>query len=234
MWHFIIISISLLNYMYNSKINVKTFSYNVLVTALRTCLGGGRVVRWCWVNFQCRDVLLVWIIVWQGPTAIAVGAGGGYSDIFSPVCHSSLLSPAFWETAWYRLKYCLKGPLSPKQPTNQTTNMPIFKFINFLTSDVWLFSPFSPVFITMFPLSSRKKNLWHEFVRVLMERRAVIARTCPDQILTLKAPIMTAADDIHNYFFIVFSEKIRLDVSSESSARQRIHMKKSSLVFFER
>ena len=46
-----------------------------------------------------------------------------------------------------------------------------------------------------------------------------------EQILTLKAPIMTAADDIHKYFFIFFSEKIRLDVSSESSARQRIHMK---------
>ena len=33
--------------------------------------------------------------------------------------------------------------------------------------------------------------------------------------LTLKAPITTAADDIHKYFFIVFhcfSEKIRLDV----------------------
>ena len=47
--------------------------------------------------------------------------------------------------------------------------------------------------------------------------------------LTLKAPIMTAADDIHKYFFIFFSEKIRLDVSSESSARQRIHMKNQAL-----
>ena len=35
----------------------------------------GRVVRWCWVNFQCRDVLLIWIIVWQRPIALAVGAG---------------------------------------------------------------------------------------------------------------------------------------------------------------
>ena len=40
-------------------------------------LGGVRVVRWCWVNFQCRGVLLIWIIVGQGPTALAVGAGGG-------------------------------------------------------------------------------------------------------------------------------------------------------------
>ena len=30
----------------------------------------------------------------------------------------SALSPSLWETARYRLKYCLKGPLSPKQPTN--------------------------------------------------------------------------------------------------------------------
>ena len=30
----------------------------------------------------------------------------------------SLLSPSLWETARYRLKYCLKGPLNPKQPTN--------------------------------------------------------------------------------------------------------------------
>ena len=47
--------------------------------------------------------------------------------------------------------------------------------------------------------------------------------------LTLKAPNTTAADDIHKYFFILFSEKIRLDVSSESSAGQRIHMKNQAL-----
>ena len=29
------------------------------------------------------------------------------------------LSPSLRETAQYRLKYCLKGPLSPKQPANQ-------------------------------------------------------------------------------------------------------------------
>ena len=31
-----------------------------------------------------------------------------------------LLSPSLWETARYRLKYRLKGPLNPK-PTNQPT-----------------------------------------------------------------------------------------------------------------
>ena len=30
------------------------------------------------------------------------------------------LSPSLWETARYRLKYCLKGPLSSNQPTNQS------------------------------------------------------------------------------------------------------------------
>ena len=42
-------------------------------------------------------------------------------------------------------------------------------------------------------------------------------------------PITTAAEDIHKYFFIVFQRKIRLDVYSESSARQRIHMKNQAL-----
>ena len=72
-----------------------------------------------WVNFQCRGVLLIWIRVGQGPTTLAVGEGGGCLDIFSLVYHFSFLSPSLWETARYRLKYCLKGPLNPKQPTNQ-------------------------------------------------------------------------------------------------------------------
>ena len=38
---------------------------------------GGRVVRWCWLSFQCRGVLLIWSKVGQGPTVLAVGAGGG-------------------------------------------------------------------------------------------------------------------------------------------------------------
>ena len=79
---------------------------------------GGRVERRCWVNFQCRGVLLIWIIVGQGPVALAVGAGGGCLDIFSLIYLFSFLSPSLWETARYRLKYCLKGPLNPKQPTN--------------------------------------------------------------------------------------------------------------------
>ena len=51
------------------------------------------------------------ITVGQGPTALAVGAGGGCLDIFILLYLFSPLSPSLWETALYTLKYCLKGPL---------------------------------------------------------------------------------------------------------------------------
>ena len=38
-------------------------------------VGGGRVVRRCWVNFHCQGVLLIWITVGQGPIVLAIGAG---------------------------------------------------------------------------------------------------------------------------------------------------------------
>ena len=63
--------------------------------------GGGRVERRCWVNFQCRGVLLVWMIVGQGPIALAVGAGrGGCLDIFSLIYLFSFLSTSLWERGW--------------------------------------------------------------------------------------------------------------------------------------
>ena len=55
----------------------------------------------------------------QGPTAHAVGAGGGCLDIFTLLYLFIPLSPSLWESARYRLKYCLKGPLNPKEPTIQ-------------------------------------------------------------------------------------------------------------------
>ena len=45
---------------------------------------------------------------------LAVGASGGYVDIFL----LSIIS-VFWHTFRYRLEYCLKGPLSPNQPVLQ-------------------------------------------------------------------------------------------------------------------
>ena len=62
-------------------------------------LGGGRVVRRCWVTFQCPGVLLIWIVVGQGPIALAVGAGGGCLDIFSLIYHFAFFTPSLWETA---------------------------------------------------------------------------------------------------------------------------------------
>ena len=61
------------------------------------------------------------ITVGQGPIALAVGAGGACLDIFTLLYLFSSLSSCLRETARYRLKYCLKGPLNPKQPTNQPT-----------------------------------------------------------------------------------------------------------------
>ena len=76
----------------------------------------------------------IWIIVGQGPTVLAVGAGGGCLDIFSLVYHFSILSSSLWETARYRLKYCLKGPLSPSQPTNQPSSF--FFLSRFFVKDI--------------------------------------------------------------------------------------------------
>ena len=52
------------------------------------------MVRRCWVHFQCRGVLLILMIVGQGPIALAVGADGGCLDIFSLDYHFSFLSPS--------------------------------------------------------------------------------------------------------------------------------------------
>ena len=60
----------------------------------------------------------IWMIVGQGPIALAVGEGGGCLDVFILLYPFSPLSPSLWETTQYRLKYCLKGSLNPKQPTN--------------------------------------------------------------------------------------------------------------------
>ena len=62
----------------------------------------------------------IWMIVGQGPIALAVGAGGVCVDFFySPLCFPSS-SPSLWGTARFRLKYCLKGQLNNKQTNKQT------------------------------------------------------------------------------------------------------------------
>ena len=85
----------------------------------------------------------IWITVGQGPTAPAVGAGGDCLDIFTLIYPFFPLSPSLWETARYRLKYCLKGPLNPK-PTNQSTldisNTDISKKFHISKNTVWTYS----------------------------------------------------------------------------------------------
>ena len=48
----------------------------------------------------------IWMIVGQGPIALAEGAGGGGVWPFLLSSVLSLLFLALWETARYRLKYC--------------------------------------------------------------------------------------------------------------------------------
>ena len=123
--------------------------------AASKCMRTNIVVdRWVWsggamvlgkLPLPGRPTIL--ITVGQGPTALAVGAGGSCWDIFILIYLFSPLSPSLWETARYRLKYCLKGPLNPKQPTNQNRRSVSF-FLSY-TQNVTN----SNMTLTFFPLS---------------------------------------------------------------------------------
>ena len=80
-------------------------------------------------DFQGRGVLHIWIIVEQGLTVFAVGAGVFFGASFFFSLSLSFLSYLFyfsfmWETARYRLKYCT---LNPRQPANQLSIFPVSK-----------------------------------------------------------------------------------------------------------
>ena len=66
---------------------------SVTLMCSMSCGGGGRVVQWCSVNVQFRGVLLIWIIVGQGATALAVGAVGVIWTFFSLSIISHLFLP---------------------------------------------------------------------------------------------------------------------------------------------
>ena len=66
----------------------------------------------------------IWITVGEGPIALTVGAGVVWTFLLSSIL--SPLSPSLWETARYRLKYCLKGQINPKQSHNQSSVRLIF------------------------------------------------------------------------------------------------------------
>ena len=83
-----------------------------------------KVILWPWSKVTQISKLNVWLLAcilrWaiQGLLALLLFS----SILFCP------LSPSLWEMARYRLKYCLKGPLSPKQPTIQPS-LEIFRVL---------------------------------------------------------------------------------------------------------
>ena len=102
-------------------------------------------------------------------------------DIFSLVYHFSFLSPSLWETARYKLKYCLKGPLSQKQPT-----LDCMHFFSLLG----LFAPHPPVIA---PPSSFKKQTQHYNLRS-------IANFDDDINLNAKTAIRFRIHSVISYF----------------------------------
>ena len=79
----------------------------------------------------------IWMIVGQGPIALAVGAGGGCLDIFSLHYLSFPITPSLLETVRYRLKYCLKRPLNPKQPAKQDPALKIYSASSHFPTRHW-------------------------------------------------------------------------------------------------
>ena len=66
--------------------------YIVCLTEFPSQVG---VVGWC----DGPGRRTVWMIVGQGPVALALVAGGGCLDIFTLLCPFSPLYPSLWETA---------------------------------------------------------------------------------------------------------------------------------------
>ena len=66
-----------------------------------------------------RGVLLIWMKSRAKAFCACSRCRWGLFGHFFSHLSFFFLSPSLWETARYRLKYCLKGPFSPKQPTNQ-------------------------------------------------------------------------------------------------------------------
>ena len=83
--------------------------------------------------------VLIWIRVGQEPTALAVGTDGVWT-FFSHLSFLFSFSLSLGETARYTLRYCHKGPLSPKQPAkNQptTNHLPLTQgaFVSYWRND---------------------------------------------------------------------------------------------------
>ena len=73
-------------------IYMHNLSENIVLSPLHSVRGwsGGAMILG---KFPVSGVLLIWIRVGQGPSVLAVGAGGGCLDIFSLVYHFSFFLP---------------------------------------------------------------------------------------------------------------------------------------------
>ena len=77
------------------------------------------MVRRCFVNFQCRGVLLIWIIVGQGPIKLAIGAVGDVWTFFLWSIFSFFLSPSLGDGP-IKTEILSQRAVKPKT-TNQST-----------------------------------------------------------------------------------------------------------------
>ena len=73
-----------------------------------------------WVNFQYRDVLLIWLIVGQGPVALAVDAGVVVWTFFSRLSFLSSFSLSL-EDGPIQTEILSQRAVKPKT-TNQPNN----------------------------------------------------------------------------------------------------------------
>ena len=81
-------------------------------------------MQWCLVSFQCRGVLLIWSKVGQGPTVLAVGAGGGlFGHFFSRLSFLFSFSLSLGDDP-IKTEILSQRAFKPKT-TNQPTNQPV-------------------------------------------------------------------------------------------------------------
>ena len=84
---------------------------------------GGRVVRLCWVNFQCQAFLLIWIIVGQGP--IALGYPVRQHTFVSPSAFSRRAVVSYWRKYVHGILVNRLGGLSlPRKSVVRLTDRP--------------------------------------------------------------------------------------------------------------
>ena len=88
------------------------------------------MVRWCWVTSSAGASYNLDDSRARAYCACSRCGWGLFGHFYSPLSFLSSFSLSL-ETARYRLKYCLKGPFNPKQPTNQCTNLMHIPFILF-------------------------------------------------------------------------------------------------------